>query len=135
VTKDSNRIAIALIEDHEGRILFGNRNDGKGYTTPGGSIHEGEEPIKGLIRELKEETGLLPLSADLVDISFNDEKNIFLYLYKVKLEYTPLTPLEDGWSDPDEECESWDFYWPNDLKDKLHVPIQDNVVIKYWANN
>lgn len=133
--KDSNRIAIALIEDHEGRVLFGDRNDGKGFTNPGGHIHEGEEPIKGLIRELKEETGLLPLSAELVKISFIPEKNIFIYLYKVKLEHAPLTPLTDGWDDPDNECDSWDFYWPNSLKGKLHVPIRDNVVVKYWSEN
>jgi len=133
--KDSNRIAIIMIENSEGKILMGRRNNSKGFTQPGGHCHEGEEIIMGALRELKEETGLTPNSAELVKVHYNPEKNIFIYLYKMTLEHSVLTPLTEGWDDPDDEVSEWDFYYPNEIFNELHVPIQDNVLVKYWAEN
>lgn len=53
--------ASALIEDERGRLLLGRRAVqpflGK-WDTIGGFLHEGEEPLAGLRREVREETGL-----------------------------------------------------------------------------
>ncbi len=51
----------ALIETADGLLLVQNRRrDGShDWSTPGGVIEEGEELLKGLAREVEEETGLV----------------------------------------------------------------------------
>jgi NAD+ diphosphatase len=53
--------ASALIEDDRGRLLLGRRAVepylGR-WDTIGGFLHEGEDPLEGLRREVREETGL-----------------------------------------------------------------------------
>lgn len=51
----------ALCEDEDGRLLLVRRAiepSKRKWDTPGGFLEEGEEPRKGLKRELREETGL-----------------------------------------------------------------------------
>lgn len=53
--------AEAVCIDEQGRVLLGRRgNDpGKGlWDLPGGFLHEDEPPLDGLVREVREETGL-----------------------------------------------------------------------------
>jgi ADP-ribose pyrophosphatase YjhB (NUDIX family) len=53
--------AEAVCIDERGRVLLGRRaNDpGRGlWDLPGGFLHEDEPPLEGLVREVREETGL-----------------------------------------------------------------------------
>jgi ADP-ribose pyrophosphatase YjhB (NUDIX family) len=58
---NSQPTASALVFDESGRILLGRRagepDEGK-WDLPGGFLEEGEHPLEGLVRELREETGL-----------------------------------------------------------------------------
>ncbi len=57
----SKATAGALVEDEEGRVLLARRaaEPFKGYwDIPGGFLDEGEHPLDGVRRELREETGL-----------------------------------------------------------------------------
>jgi 8-oxo-dGTP diphosphatase len=67
----SKATASALVVDHEGRLLLGRRAaepfHGR-WDTPGGFLEEGEHPLDGLRRELREETGLEIDPVDFVGV-------------------------------------------------------------------
>jgi len=60
--KDSDSVSKAVIIKEDGALLL-LRSAGQKYPhkwdLPGGHIHEGENPKDGLIREVKEETGII----------------------------------------------------------------------------
>ena len=60
--KDSDSVSKAVIIKEDGALLL-LRSAGQKYPhkwdLPGGHIHEGESPKDGLIREVKEETGII----------------------------------------------------------------------------
>ncbi len=47
-----------IIRDNENRVLLCRRNDYDLWNLPGGGVESGETPWAGVIREVKEETGL-----------------------------------------------------------------------------
>jgi 8-oxo-dGTP pyrophosphatase MutT (NUDIX family) len=49
----------ALIRDEEGRILLHLRTDDNRWSLPAGGLEPGEPPARAVIREVREETGLL----------------------------------------------------------------------------
>jgi 8-oxo-dGTP diphosphatase len=59
--KDSEKVSKAVIIKEDGALLLlrskGQKFPGK-WDLPGGHIHVGEDPKDGLIREVKEETGV-----------------------------------------------------------------------------
>lgn len=128
----TKRVSIALIRDHKDDILFGLRGDVNKFTNPGGHLEEGECPYAGCVRELKEETGLDAVDIKMAKVSYVKEKNIMVYVFEVKIDPDQkIDPSED----PDKECAIWAYMDPNDIVDQLHVPLEDNVVLKYWANS
>ena len=126
----SKRIAIGLITDDKDRVLMGFRNDTEKWTVPAGHIEVGECPFEGMVRELKEETGLDAKSVKLVNAGMED--GLLLYLFKVTVDPDQEVDCSE---DPDEECDDWTYEDPFDHIDNLHVPAMKNWALKYWANN
>lgn len=120
------RVAIALIPGANGKYLMGKRLDSGKFTFPAGHIEEKESPLEGLIREVKEETGLEVESARQVFVKINDQgKECFGYLVKAK-------GVVDTSCDPDKECNSWNFINPMKAG-PLHIPLGDNFAIQWIA--
>ena len=60
-TKDSKNVSKAVIIKEDGALLLLRSSTEKfpgKWDLPGGHVHEGEDPKDGLIREVKEETGI-----------------------------------------------------------------------------
>ena len=128
MSKDSNRVCVALIVDDEDNILMGRRNDNDLWTQPGGHAKIGEDSFEALCRELKEETGYDVKEAKLCRMCKRGSK--LIYLYKVQIEGE-----QDVSGDPDNEVNMWMFIDPNNVREELHVPVERNILLKYWADN
>jgi len=63
----SQDVAVGVLADEAGRALIAQRPGGSHqagwWEFPGGKIHETETPLQGLIRELREELGIVVRSA------------------------------------------------------------------------
>lgn len=59
---DDNIQAASVLVISDGKILCGDRTDGKGICGPGGHIEEGETPEHAVIREAYEEFDIVPLN-------------------------------------------------------------------------
>jgi 8-oxo-dGTP diphosphatase len=66
-------VACALV-DRDGRVLVAQRPEGKAmaglWEFPGGKLHAGETPERGLIRELREELGIDTETSCLAPLTF-----------------------------------------------------------------
>lgn len=61
-------LTVLCLIHKDGSYLLQDRvkNDWKGYTLPGGHIEPGESIVEAVIREMKEETGIVGVSAGAV---------------------------------------------------------------------
>jgi len=81
-------VAVAMT-DHEGRVLVQRRPAGKAmaglWEFPGGKIEAGETPEAALVRELREELGIVVETSHLVPAVFASEplggRHLLLLLY------------------------------------------------------
>ena len=105
----------AIITDKEGKILLIKRSEKYGclkdaWDIPGGRIDFGEEPVEGLKREIKEETGLaLKEVKKILDVStvYKDEsKHIIRITYLCEVEESSITlsseHTEQAWFNPEQ---------------------------------
>lgn len=127
---NSNRVAMALITDHQDNVLTGIRNDNGKYTVPGGHLYLNEDPYEGLARELKEETGLDAKSMKLIRVT----KKSKMLVYVMKVTVDPDQQI-DASNDPDKECDNWFYLDPNETVDQLHVDLPDNTVLQAWIDS
>lgn len=125
------KYSIIIARDECDRVLLGRRNDTDKFTNPGGGAEKNECPYHCAVREFEEETGVRLESVKLLKTFLTSDKNL-IYLFEGIL---PEKFEFDTSNDPDKEVEEWVFIDPFDVIDELHVPIEYNEVIKYWANN
>ncbi|MCK5211729.1 NUDIX hydrolase [Candidatus Parcubacteria bacterium] len=86
MTKATFTIGVfAAIFDDENRILFCHRTDYDLWNLPGGALEKKEAPWVGVIREVKEETGLDVEVMDLTHISNNPIKDDIVFLFICKI--------------------------------------------------
>lgn len=125
--------AIAIIHDHH--MMMGRRRDSGKFTNPGGHLNPGEDPLRGAVREVKEETGLdldphLFKHIETRIVRKPGGEKIEVHGFRVNLPQKPSTSMVQ---DPDEEVRRWQWIkLDSDLehiKESLHVPMGDNVLL------
>ncbi|RCS22483.1 (deoxy)nucleoside triphosphate pyrophosphohydrolase [Phyllobacterium salinisoli] len=82
-------VAACALVDADGRVLLAQRPEGKSlaglWEFPGGKVEQGETPEETLIRELKEEIGIITKPACLAPLTFAshsyDDFHLLMPLY------------------------------------------------------
>lgn len=82
-------VAACALVDSDGRVLLAQRPEGKSlaglWEFPGGKVEPGETPEETLIRELKEELGIVTKAACLAPLTFAshtyDDFHLLMPLY------------------------------------------------------
>lgn len=124
---------VAVI--HDGQLLMGKRRDSGKFTTPGGHLEEGESPLAGAVRELREESGIVADPKEFSQVRNEtvtkpDGTKIQVFAFRLDLQSKPSTSMS---ADPDVEVHRW--HWVSvplkkEIADNLHVPMKDNVLMK-----
>lgn len=123
------RVAVAIIPGEGRKILMGRRSDNGKMSCVAGGIDEGETPMEGLIREVKEESGLTVVNAKLVTTGktkFGTEICVFL---------VKATGTVDTSKDPDKEFKTLWWADPKDHIGNLHVPWEDSIAFQWLEKN
>jgi 8-oxo-dGTP diphosphatase len=95
-------VAAAALVDEDGRILLTKRPPGKTmaglWEFPGGKLQDGETPEAALIRELREELGIIVLAQCLTPLTFASHSyesfHLLMPLYMCRSWEGEITPLE-----------------------------------------
>lgn len=124
------RVAFCLITNDKDEVLTGKRRDNGKYTFPGGHLEDHEDPKKGILRELKEETNLDGFSPKLVDVRKTPRALVYTFIVKLKNSKT------DSSKDPDKEVHKWEYRSPVDLSpDQWHVEPRHNAILDVWSKS
>lgn len=76
---------FALIKNEENCILLCLRNDYNIWNLPGGRLEKGESPWQGVIREVKEETGLDVQVVKLIGVYSKPNKDEVVFSFECKV--------------------------------------------------
>jgi mutator protein MutT len=91
-----NQAVCGLVINPDGKILVVSRKDNhQDFGLPGGKIEEGEHNIQALFRELKEETGLSPMSFMLLHEG-EDDQGYRVYTYLIHTYSGSIGSNEEG---------------------------------------
>ncbi len=118
------RAAVAVIVNHDERILFGQRivgNNDFEWQIPGGWIHNGETPEQAARREVEEETSIKLVKLEFVTIT----NNIFSsqnHSISLCFEAECCNPMELRLNEP-EKCLGWQWKMWHEVDTKLFLPL------------
>ena len=138
-----DQVASVAVFDSEGRMLWGQRRDSGKWTTPGGHLEVGEDPLTAARRELLEEAGLAAVDYSasttllyLGPVNVRDAASpLYVHCFRYDLgvpgESVPLSTSND----PDKEIATWRWValedtdgnkdipaLPDDIGSSLHAP-------------
>ena len=120
-------VAACALIDADGRVLIAQRPEGKSmaglWEFPGGKIETGERPEQSLIRELKEELGIIVKEECLAPLTFAS------HLYP---DFHLLMPLYvcrrwEGFVKP-QEGQRLKWVWPTELRDYPMPPADEPLI-------
>lgn len=76
---------FALIQNEDNCILFCLRNDYNIWNLPGGRLEKGESPWQGIVREVKEETGLDVEVVKMIGVYSKPNKDEIVFSFECKV--------------------------------------------------
>jgi 8-oxo-dGTP diphosphatase len=88
--------AFVIIRDDEGRVLVSRRADSGWYNLPGGGVEPDESVPEGLIREVREETGLEIEVGRLVGLYSKPQKHEVVLTFEARVVGGALRPSEEA---------------------------------------
>ncbi|HEX6291451.1 MAG TPA: NUDIX domain-containing protein [Herpetosiphonaceae bacterium] len=98
--------AFAIIRDADGRVLISRRVDSGWFNLPGGGVEPHESATEGLVREVREETGLEVAAGRLVGLYSKPQKHEMVLTFEARVVGGTLQPSEEAdhheWVTPDE---------------------------------
>ena len=77
--------AFAIIRDDAGRVLLSRRTDSGWWNLPGGGVEPHESVEEGLVREVREETGLEVATGRLVGVYSKPQKHEIVITFECKI--------------------------------------------------
>jgi 8-oxo-dGTP diphosphatase len=88
--------AFAIIFDNKGRVLLCHRRDMNIWNLPGGGVERGELPSEAVIREVREETGLMVKIENLVGIYGKTDKDELVFSFTCNVTGGKLSATEEA---------------------------------------
>lgn len=113
-SKDKRYVSsVAAFKD--GLLLLGQRADDKKWCCPGGHFELNEYPTQAAMRELWEETSLVPVGElEFIGDSNIKDRNVHVFTFKCQVTGEPSSEL-----DPDEEFTQFQWVDPNNIPDEI----------------
>lgn len=99
--------SFAIIFNETGQVLLSHRRDIDAWNLPGGGLEQEELPTEGVIREVREETGLEVEVDRLVGIYGKIGRNELVFAYTCRVTGGALTVTEES-----DKCE---YYNPESM--------------------
>lgn len=106
--------AFAIISDEQGRVLISRRSDSGWYNLPGGGVEPHESAPEGLIREVREETGLEVEVERLVGLYSKPQKHEMVLTFEAR--------VVGGTLEPSDEADQHLWVQPTDLQSYSVLP-------------
>lgn len=117
---------FALIKDEQNRVLLALRTDRNWWNLPGGSLEAGEAPWEGVVREVREETGLDVVVQRLLGVYSKIDKNDLVLSFECQVLGGELTL--------NEEAADLKYFAVNELPEKLYRNHRERIE-DYFLNN
>lgn len=129
--------ARIIVENEKGQILIIERVDNGKMGLPAGGLEEGETIEECIIREVKEETGLVLLEVKVIGISSNPERESVLYPNGDQIQYFTIEFYSNNWEGAigvidTAEVKTAKFVKKSDLK---YLPANEGAALEslqYW---
>ena len=125
-------VAACALIDPDGRVLIAQRPEGKTmaglWEFPGGKVEPGERPEESLIRELKEELGIVVKEECLAPLTFASHRypdfHLLMPLYVCR-RWEGIVAAREG--------QKLKWVWPKDLRN-YPMPPADEPLIPHLTN-
>ncbi|MBS8266771.1 NUDIX domain-containing protein [Mesobacillus boroniphilus] len=121
-----------IIRNEAGEILFQNKGNGEKWSLPAGAIELGEAPAEGVVREVREETGLHVVPEKLLGV-FGGKEFRYEYPNGHKVEYVVFVfdcrPVGGEHKPIDSETAELRYFIPKDMPE-LALPYPESIFVK-----